>query len=95
MKRTRQESRDWDTKIRDMFTADPETKLVKNRYRAIRWLLTQPYNDITTAAEKERLLSFLKDAVYLDRRLRLATEGLEDEMKQELSENYQVEELGY
>ena len=40
------------------------------------------------------MLNFLRDVVYLDRKQRLLTEGLERDEKEELSQEYQIEHLG-
>lgn len=91
-KRTRSESKLWDTKIVTMFE-EPSTKLVENRYRALRHLLSSKYPELVEVAEKPVMLNFLKDAVYLDRKLRLWTEDIEQPLKKELAEEFIVNEL--
>lgn len=82
----------WDEKIRDMFGADPETMLVKNRYRALRYLLKNKYAS-QSMDKKEFTIEMLKDCVYLDRKLRLWTEGKETVLKKELSDEFIINEL--
>lgn len=72
----------------------PESKLVKNRYRAIRKALIKSYPKLINETNKEVMLQFIKDTVYLDRKQRKFTEGIEDEEKEILSQEYQIEELG-
>lgn len=76
-----------------LFETNPESKSVKLRYRTLRYLLLEkhpflrdlPINQVT---------ELLKECVTLDRKLRLATQGLEEETKKILSQEYQLEELG-
>lgn len=93
MRRSKSETEHWNKSIKDMFTADPETMLVKNRYRAIRYLLKGRY-ETQTFENKDQTIEMLKDAIYLDRRLRLYTEHLEQPLKEQLSQEEQIE-LGY
>lgn len=93
-RRTRAESRMWDERIRVMFKTVEGSNLVENRYRALRYLLNKRYEK-QTFTDREMTMNFIKDAVYLDRKMRLWTEGQQVELKKELSEDYQVEELGY
>lgn len=93
MRRSKSETEYWNKSIKDMFSADHETMLVKNRYRAIRYLLKGRYS--TQAFEnKDQTIEMFKDAIYLDRRLRLYTEGIEQPLKEQLSQEEQIE-LGY
>lgn len=93
-KRTKGESLMWDNKIRTMFKEIEGSGLVKNRYKAIRWLLMGRYSD-QNFAEKEKTTDMLRDAIYLDRKLRLWTETKEQPLKEQLSQEFQVSELGY
>ncbi len=77
-----------------MFKTVEGSNLVENRYRALRYLLNKRYEK-QTFTDREMTMNFIKDAVYLDRKMRLWTEGQQVELKKELSEDYQVEELGY
>lgn len=70
----------------------PEASKVENRYRAIRHALLPDYP--TYLANKEISLAFLSEIVYLDRQLRKMTEGIDDEKKEILSQEFQIEELG-
>lgn len=72
---------------------EPQSKLTKNRYRAIRVALTKSYPTLINGTDKEVMLNFLRDVVYLDRKQRLLTEDLEREEKEELSQEYQLEHL--
>lgn len=93
-KRTTEETAYWNKSIKDMFTADPKTVLLKNRVRAIRYLLKPRYTE-QTFADKDKTIAMIIDTVYLDRKLRLLTEGKEKKLKKHLSDKFVVEELGY
>ena len=87
-------SKYWEGQITTMFQTDPETKKIQYRYNAIRYLLKLKYPQIAELP-KETFLEMLKEASYLERKLRQRTEGLQKGVKKTLSEEYQVEELGY
>jgi hypothetical protein len=93
MKRSRKESKAMDTAILDMFADYPETKLVENRYRAIRVLLMNKYSKELLSIEKIILCRILFDAITFDRKLRLWTQGEQKELKKELSDQFIVDEL--
>jgi len=93
MKRRKSETEYWNKSIKDMFSADPDTMLVKNRYRAIRYLLKGRYSN-QTFENKDMTIEMLKDAIFLDRRLRQHTEKIEQPLKEILSQEEQIE-LGY
>jgi len=71
-----------------------EASLVAFRYRTILSALRGAYPDLTTNTNKEVMLEFLRDVVYLDRKLRKLTEGKDGEQKEILSQEYQLNELG-
>ncbi len=93
MKRARAQSKLMDKAILELFEKNKEARLVANRYRSIRALLIEKYPELATI-EKERLCTILFDAISFDRKLRLFTEGQQMELKQELSTEYQAQELG-
>lgn len=70
----------------------PDADKVVNRYRTIRYTLLKDYP--TLLANKEVSLELIKDIVYLDRRLRIETQDIEEEEKKVLSQKYQLNELG-
>ncbi len=72
----------------------PEAALVKNRYRTLRAALKTKYTGVISNVSKPVMLMFIRDIVYLDRKLRKLTEGIDDEVKEELSQEFQLEE-GY
>jgi len=81
------------TTLENLLQQFPEAGLVENRYRSLRVVLKKHWKFVETVDQKD-MINFLKDVVYLDRRIRLATEGQQDELKQQLSEEKQLE-LGY
>ena len=80
--------------LQKVLDADPITHKVENRYNTLRAALRDKYPDLVANTDKTQMLDFLKDVVYLDRKLRQLTEGEEENLKQVLSEEAQVE-LGY
>lgn len=59
----------------------------------MRVALKKHWKFMETVDQKD-MIEFLKDVVYLDRKIRLETEGKQEELKQQLAEAKQVE-LGY
>ncbi len=79
-----------------LFQSNPEAKKVENRYRSIRVLLELEYPllfEVIKDVPKDTILKFLKDTVYLDRQVRLFSEGSEKEKKQILSDDFVVKEI--
>lgn len=71
----------------------PEASLVENKYRTLRITLKRS-NPILETLDKDVVIKLLKDAIYLDRKLRQLTEGMQEKLKKQLSEEKMVE-LGY
>lgn len=91
MRRTKEQSKQMDQNIIDLFKAHPEAKLVQNRYRALKALLKKKYSFGEMTDAQIEAMAF--DCVSYDRKLRLFTEGKQVVLKQELSEQYIVDEL--
>ena len=94
-RRSKQNVTYWRQRREKLYTFLPESRLVKNRYKAIRALLKDKYplianNEDISAVMLENLL---KDAIYLDRQIRLDTEGEQELEKKILSQDYQLNEL--
>ena len=92
-RRSKQNVTYWRQRREKLYNAIPEARKVKNRYKAIGALLKQKYpliadNEDISAVMVENLL---KDAIYLDRQIRLDTEGEEELEKKILSQDYQLE----
>lgn len=81
-----------DQAILDLFKQYPEAKLTKNRHKTNRVLLTQRFSELKDIP-KDRMCQIIFDCVTLDRRLRLWTQGEEQELKEQLSQEFIVEEL--
>lgn len=90
MKRSKDNVIYWNTRMNKLFDLDPEYKSVKKRYDSLKMLLQEKYPLI----KEMDYINLLKDTIYLDRILRLATEGLEQEEKDILSQDFQLE-IGY
>jgi len=74
-----------------MINGKPDSLLIENRYRAERYLLIQQYPELEQM-DKDTLLAILKDAVWIDRQLRLYNEANEKPLK-ELLEQEKIIEL--
>ena len=81
----------YDRRMQKMFTDIPESKLVENRYKALRYMLQEKYGVMFENQPKEFVRDFLKDVVSLDRELRRGTEYLQKTKKEILSQEYIVE----
>jgi len=75
-----------------IYGRSPEAKLVENRYRVMRQLILKEYPSLVSI-EKEKILDILKDIVYVDRMIRKHTEGVQEEEKTILSQDFQLKEL--
>ncbi len=76
-----------------VFKCHPESRYVKYRYRTLLASIRTAYPNLTSSVDKEVMMKFIKDVVYLDRLLRLKTSGVDEEKKEELSQSFQLEEL--
>lgn len=71
-----------------------EASLLAFRYRTLLASLRVSYPSLTSTTQKEVLLEFIRDTVYLDRKLRKLTEGKDKLNKEIHSQQYQLTELG-
>lgn len=94
-RRSRENSVYWNRKMDKLFKEYPDSKRVHMRWKAIYKLLEDKYPEIVKSAHYEIIFNFLKDADYLNRKIRWETEGIDKEKKKILSQEYQIEELGY
>ncbi len=72
----------------------PNGKYVKYRYNVLRFTLAEFYPNMVNSMTKQDCLEMLRAVIYLDRQLRLETEGIDQEKKEILSQEKQIE-LGY
>jgi hypothetical protein len=79
--------------LRNLLENKPEAKLVKNRYRAMKYVLSHYFPQLFEIYPPETIEELLKDVVYLDRQVRLATEGEDEMQKKILCQEYQMKEL--
>lgn len=92
MRIRKQKSEYYKRRLSKLFTEVPDSKYVRNRYRTLRMILLEKHgwmNDIP----KETMLEFLRELIYLDRLLRLQTEGIEKSTKKILSDQFIQQEL--
>ena len=85
-------------RLKEVFKLHPESKTVEERYKTIRYALYEEYREIMDLTQKETMLQFLRDAIYIDRKLRELTEDIQQKEKEILSQKWQVEngyEVGY
>lgn len=72
----------------------PEARLVKNKYKVLKTLLANEWsNSMKSGFTSENMESFLQDVTYCDRMLRKHTEGDDDETKEVLSQDFQLNTL--
>lgn len=71
----------------------PESHLVQFRQRTIRKVLVDEYPELIKSVSKEKMIEFFKEIIYLDRKLRLLTEGEQKKEKKLLSDEFIVREL--
>lgn len=83
-KRSKQNVEYWTNRTNKLIVLDPKYKKVKYIYDALKLLLQEKYPHI----KEHDNIQFLKDIIYLDRKLRLYREGEEDELKDELEQEY-------
>lgn len=72
----------------------PECNLTRNKYKAITLMLKELHPEIGNINNKI-LLEVVFNAIHADRDWRKLTEGNEQELKEILSQDYQINELGY
>lgn len=84
-KRSKENSKYWERRMIRLFTDYPETKKVGNRYVTLKVLLQEKYPFIK---EHPSFNEMLKDALFLDRKIRWMTEGEETDLKQTLSSSF-------
>lgn len=84
MKRSKENIEYWTNRTQKLIEIDLKYKEVKYIYDALKLLLQEKYPQI----KDFNSIQFLKDAIYLDRKLRLYREGNENELKEELEQEY-------
>lgn len=94
-RRSKENSIYWQRRREQMFKEYPDSKYVKSRYKAIAWLLLEKYPRIVNSADIKVMCEFLKNADYLNRKIRWETEDVDKVKKKILSQQYQIEELNY
>lgn len=85
MKRSKSNRLYWEQRRQKLYTAHPSSMLTENRIKSLQAVLREKY---PTICDREEIYKFLKDAIYNDRRMRKDTEGMQEELKKQLSEKY-------
>lgn len=93
-RRSKQNSTYWNNRLDKLLETAPEMRLTKNRYKCLSIMLQKQYEPIIKSVSPDTMQMFLKDVCYLDRELRIKTQGEEKELKKILSQE-KVIELGY
>jgi hypothetical protein len=75
-------------RMKKLFEENPDSKLLEHRYRTIRFALYEEYKELMELCSKDKMLEFLRDIVYLDRKLRDLTEDIQIEEKKILSQEW-------
>lgn len=89
MKRSKENVEYWTTRTNKLILLDPKYKKVKHIYDSLKLLLQEKYPHI----KENDNIQFLKDILYLDRKLRLYRQGEEKELKDILEQEYIDENL--
>ena len=76
------------SKLTEVVEKDLDARLVVNRYRLMKYLLHKEWSNLMQGINSEALDGFLKDVVYLDRKIREATEPYDQENKKILEQEY-------
>lgn len=90
MKRSKSNAQWYQRRIDELFKEFPESQLTKNRYKSLLHILVQKYPQMKDLGS-ETMKEILRDADYLNRRIRWLTEGREKELKTILAQEKQVE----
>ena len=88
--------RKYKEEIAKLYVKYPQAKSVKQRYKVLRVILCrewQSLNKLSSQIEPKVLEEILKDAIHLDRLIRRMTEDTEQEEKEILSQDYQLNQL--
>lgn len=78
--------------LQKLYAKYPEAKKVAERYKVMRTILGREWLSLSKIEQKV-LEDILKDAVYVDRLIRRMTEDTEQEEKEILSQEFQLEVL--
>lgn len=91
-KRTKANVKYWEGKIDKLFATVPISQLTEHRFQAVRGTLTGQYPWIETI-DKPEFIRMLADADYVARKMRLKTEGIQKDLKKQLSQEFIVTNL--
>ncbi len=89
IRRSKENIKYWTDRTQKLIDLDVKYKEVKYIYDALKLLLQEKYPQV----KEEDGINLIKDAIYLDRKLRLYREGEEDELKEELEQEYIINNL--
>ncbi len=70
----------------------PEARRIAQRYKVLAYVLNKEHPNLIS--KNESWDNFLHDVLYIDRLIRRETEGIDDDIKEELSNKKKIE-LGY
>jgi len=90
MKRKKHNTEFWRVTRNNLYKAHPEAQLVQNRKRTLRAILIKKY-DFLKELDKDFAQEFLSDVLYNSRKLREDTEGMEDELKRKLEQEWLID----
>ena len=90
MKRKKHNTEYWRVTRNNLYKAHPEAQLVQNRQRTLRAILIRRYPFLKDL-DKELAQSFLSDVLYNSRKLREDTEGMQDDLKRKLEQEWLID----
>jgi len=79
--------------LANLLEKNPEAHKVSERYRVMVYVLSKEWANLIGSVEKETMKAFLQDVIYTDRKIRLETEGEDEETKEILSQEFIINEL--
>lgn len=89
---SKEDKRYWHDRTMRLFNEFPEMQLTENRIMAHKMLIQKRYQQIIDGVSPDTILQFIKVIIHNDRKMRLYTQGLQDKIKKQLSDQYLVEQ---
>lgn len=94
MKELTRRQKKYKSMLAELVATNEKARKVSERYNLRRFLLQSEYPGIVKLASKETMIEFLRDAEFIDRQVRKATEGFDQAKKFELAKE-KMSELEY
>ena len=79
--------------LENLLSTTPNARKVSYRYKTLRFVLKKHFTGLQ-GMDDDYLEKVLKSVIFLDRKVRKLTEGVDEEEKEILSQEFQLNELG-